>query len=864
MRRLSIIIIGLFFCGTVYGASYPVKISSLNPRVLVDQNNAPFLLVGDAPHSLIVNVSAADSAFYLADRAKNGFNSLWVELLCVPYTGGRADGSMLDGTLPFTKTIPGTSSYDLTTPNEAYFAHVDTIIRMAATNGIQIMLTPLDTGGLTQTALDNGVARSRAFGQYLGNRYKNFPNLIWLSGNDFQGWRNAAADAVIMAIALGIKDNDPNHLQTVELDYYVSSSLDDPNWAPIVGLNFAYTYYPTYDEVLHAYQQSANMPMFMGEEHYEFETVGDPSSGQELGTPLVLRRQEYWTLLSGASGQLYGNGYTVRFLSGWKNNLDTTGVSQLQYVTALFASRAWYNLIPDSNHTVLTSGYGTYASSGSVSGNDYATAASTGDGTLAIAYLPTVRTVTINMASMSGTVTARWYDPENGTYQSINGSPFPNTGTHNFTPTGNNSGGDGDWVLVLETVASPLQILTGSLPSATTGAAYSSQILATGGSPPYSWSLTSGSPSLPPNLSFSTSGKLSGVPTIAGIFTLMVQVLDSTNALATKNFAILISTPDASAPTAPSGLAAGAVSASQINLSWSASADNVGVTGYLVERSQGAGSTAFTQVASVTRVNYADTGLSAGTIYNYRVRATDAVGNLSGYSGVASTTTSNTSPPSVGLAAAYGFNEGSGTTVTDASGNGNTGTISAATWTSSGKNGKALSFNGTSSYVNLGNPASLKLTGSMTLEAWVMATGNPYDDGQIIAKSDSASPLVGWQLKTSPDTGVRTFGIAISANGSSNTQRYSKTVLALNTWYHVAGVYNASAKTLDIYVNGVLDDGVLKGTVPSVQFDPNTNVSIGRRSGGFYFNGTIDDVRVYNSALSQTQILADMNTAVVP
>ena len=72
--------------------------------------------------------------------------------------------------------------------------------------------------------------------------------------------------------------------------------------------------------------------------------------------------------------------------------------------------------------------------------------------------------------------------------------------------------------------------------------------------------------------------------------------------------------------------------------------------------------------------------------------------------------------------------------------------------------------------------------------------------------------MVGWQAQeTSPDTGVRTFGIAISPNGSSNTQRYSKTVLALNTWYHVAGVYNASAKTLDIYVNGVLDDGVLKG-----------------------------------------------------
>ena len=100
-----------------------MKVSSTNPRILVDQNNTPFLLVGDSPHSLIVNLSEGDAAFYLADRGTNGFNSLWVELLCVPYTGGRTNASLLNGTLPFTSTIPGTSSYDLTTPNEAYFAY---------------------------------------------------------------------------------------------------------------------------------------------------------------------------------------------------------------------------------------------------------------------------------------------------------------------------------------------------------------------------------------------------------------------------------------------------------------------------------------------------------------------------------------------------------------------------------------------------------------------------------------------------------------------------------------------------------------------------------------------------------------------
>src|SRR5664280_2555641 len=223
----------------------------------------------------------------------------------------------------------------------------------------------------------------------------------------------------------------------------------------------------------------------------------------------------------------------------------------------------------------------------------------------------------------------------------------------------------------------------------------------------------------------------------------------------------------------------------------------------------------------------------------------------------------NTSPTIPGPVLAYGFDAGSGTTVADASPNAITGTISGATWTTSGRYGNALSFDGATSYVNVGNPTPLKLTGSMTLEAWVMATGVPADDGQIIAKSDSASPSVGWQFKTSPDTGVRTFALSISPNGSNLVQRYSTTLVALNTWYHVAGVYNASGGTLDIYVNGVLDDGTLRGgTVPAAQFDPSQNVLIGKRGSGWYFKGTIDELRVYNVPLTQAQIQADMNTPI--
>ncbi len=100
---------------------------------------------------------------------------------------------------------------------------------------------------------------------------------------------------------------------------------------------------------------------------------------------------------------------------------------------------------------------------------------------------------------------------------------------------------------------------------------------------------------------------------------------------------------DTTPPTAPSNLTA-TLSGSQINLSWTASTDNVGVTGYRVERCQGPGCSSFVQIATATTTTYSDTGLGAGS-YSYRVRATDAAGNLSPYSNIASATIPDTQPP---------------------------------------------------------------------------------------------------------------------------------------------------------------------------------------------------------------------------
>ena len=417
---------------------YPLEIGPTG-RYLVDRDGRPFLIVGDSPQSLIVNLSTAQAGHFFANRQAAGFNSVWINLLCDRYTGGRSDGTTYDGIAPFTK--PG----DLSTPNPSYFARVDDMIRLAAQHRLVVFLDPIETGGWLTVLRRNGTAKAYAYGRYLGLRYRRDPNIVWLNGNDFQTWRHPRDDALVLSVAKGIRSVDPNQLQTIELNYFKSTSLDDPRWRSIVGLDAAYTYVPTYAEVLKAYARRKYLPVFMIEANYE---------GEHWYTgPSTLRRQEYWTMLSGATGQFYGNKYTWPFLHEWPRYLNTIGSRQMTFATNLFSHRRWYDLVPDTEHRLVVAGYGTYSNVGSVNSNDYVTAARTPDGRLAIAYLPTGHPVEIDMRRMSGSrVRVQWYDPTTGKYATVPGSPFARNGRRAFAVPGRNGEGDKDWVLVLTAV----------------------------------------------------------------------------------------------------------------------------------------------------------------------------------------------------------------------------------------------------------------------------------------------------------------------------------------------------------------------------------------------------------------------------
>ena len=125
-----------------------------------------------------------------------------------------------------------------------------------------------------------------------------------------------------------------------------------------------------------------------------------------------------------------------------------------------------------------------------------------------------------------------------------------------------------------------------------------------------------------------------------------------------------------------------------------------------------------------------------------------------------------------------------------------------------------MQLDGTNDFVDLGNPAGLQLTGSMTVSAWINSASFPGDDAPIVSKRGSGE--VGYQLDTTIDRGPRTIGFKLTPSTGGQMFRYGATAMQTNTWYHVAGVYNASStRELHVYLNGQLDDGALVGTVAS-------------------------------------------------
>ncbi|HET7545424.1 MAG TPA: DUF4038 domain-containing protein [Polyangiaceae bacterium] len=422
--------------------AFPLKFSA-NKRYLVDQNNVPFLINQASSWGLIQSLSTADATDYLDALKQRGFNAVLVSIISY-------DVRMAGNPPNWQQTSPFKTQWDYSSYNEDYFAHADAVINLAKARGMLVALVPSYLGYVgepTQGWFDemlssnNGVAKSLAYGRFLGQRYKGFSNVIWVAGGDNTPAAGSELENRLKAIVDGIRESD-SHFWTAHWDSVSRPngviSTDNPTFASYMNINgyYAYNSEITYLRNLESYNRQPVMMHYNLDQSYE----GEPG-----GTVENIRRKAYDVMLMGGAGSSFCAGQAWWAFYNWRNKMDTPGTQQTQLWYRLFSSRAWYDLVPDQAHTVVMGnlGYEGYA--------DYVVAARTSSGSTVMAFTPTSRPLTVDLTKVSGTqAKAWWYSPSNG--QSTLIGIFATTGKKDFTPPT-----AGDWLLVIDDASQNLR-----------------------------------------------------------------------------------------------------------------------------------------------------------------------------------------------------------------------------------------------------------------------------------------------------------------------------------------------------------------------------------------------------------------------
>jgi RHS repeat-associated protein len=208
-----------------------------------------------------------------------------------------------------------------------------------------------------------------------------------------------------------------------------------------------------------------------------------------------------------------------------------------------------------------------------------------------------------------------------------------------------------------------------------------------------------------------------------------------------------------------------------------------------------------------------------------------------------------------GLVAAYGFEEGSGSSVADGSGQGNDGDVDGASWTTSGKFGNALDFDGVDDSIAVEDHPSIDVSTSMTVSAWV----KPHAIGpghQVLVAKERGTTSGTYALHASTSSTFPEFELRSNAWYDAK----ASSALANNQWAYVAGSWDG--QTIKLYVNGTLAASKAM-TGPILTSDRPLRIGGTEVFGpDLYFDGLIDEVRVYNRALSAQEIETDRDVAV--
>jgi Protein of unknown function (DUF4038)/Putative collagen-binding domain of a collagenase len=429
--RIIFIVLMIGISGANPALSRPLEMSA-DGQNLIDEEGHSVAFNGCASWYLFARLNREETRDYLDKLSSDGFDALLVQLIVSEGRTGSSRNAY--GEEPFRM------KKDFTTPNEAYFDHIDWVVSEALSRGFTLLITPTYLGyecgnqGWCREMIAAGPSTMENWGKWVGRRYKDFGRIIWVHAGDADA-NSWDALEVVNAVANGIRATDPEHLHTAHCQR--NSSAVDCYDQPWLDINTTYSdCLATPQRLFDDFISESKPPTIYIEGQYEYHSQGSAQ---------CIRGQAYAAGLGGAVGHVFGSEKIWDFPDGWQDELGSPGYEAMVIFGKLMAARKWPHLTPDYEHLVVVSGYG------SIDSNDYVSAARGVDRKTVLAYFPSLRPVQVSLAAIDGQVVeATWFDPSTG--EAIPAGVFPAHGVREFTPPSSR-----DWVLILDDEATVWQ-----------------------------------------------------------------------------------------------------------------------------------------------------------------------------------------------------------------------------------------------------------------------------------------------------------------------------------------------------------------------------------------------------------------------
>ena len=441
----------------VESSKTPLLKISENKRFFTDEDGNPFFWLGDTGWLLFTKLNREDAVKYLEDRQAKGFNVIQVMVLHSLAAKNIYGDSALINKNVATPLITDGNSYE--NPEEYdYWDHVDYLIEEAAEKGLYMALVPVWGSNVKS----GGVSREEGaiYAEWIANRYKDEPNIIWLNGGDILG-SDSTETWKIMGETLD--DTDPNHLITFHPRGRMTSSVwfHNEDW---LDFNMFQSGHRRYDQddtewcfgednwryVEMDYNLEPVKPTLDGEPSYEGIPQGLHDTLQPFWKDNDVRRYAYWSVFSGGAGFTYGHSAVMQFYvptdkgaaygarEYWDEAINHPGAGQMIHLKKLMLSRSYFDRVPDQSIIGNTQGE-KYACQIATRGKDYA-----------FVYVYNGGNIEVSLGKIEGkNITASWFDPRTGEIEKI--GQFQNQGQKEFDPPGDPADGN-DWVLILDSI----------------------------------------------------------------------------------------------------------------------------------------------------------------------------------------------------------------------------------------------------------------------------------------------------------------------------------------------------------------------------------------------------------------------------